>query len=300
MHHTSKIAEELLDEVESREPQMLDETVWENRSLEFILNYIKSDFSHQEDKKRKVWLGRVEQYLYNNEVLERHELHRIDPYSTLRTPWVSAFGLEEEGILEFPPEEESYLHTLQDRTDLSIAVIGVFLGAYTSKLLELLDVETAYLIDPYEQYAEYDMSAKELSKALNGPEQQFETFSEVKEAAHDMLDEYSDQLVWIEEPSSSAISEIQEPLDLAYIDGNHRYEYVKQDMELYWDSIDPTGILAGHDIQIPQVAEAVADFCQEEEVMVAMNPDFEVHRTEDWWIAADTDSSDLTWIETVS
>ena len=36
-------------------------------------------------------------------------------------------------------------------------------------------------------------------------------------------------------------------LDLVYIDGNHAYEWVKEDIELWWPKLKPGGILAGHD-----------------------------------------------------
>lgn len=36
-------------------------------------------------------------------------------------------------------------------------------------------------------------------------------------------------------------------LDFAYIDGNHAYPNVLEDMDLWWPKVKPNGILAGHD-----------------------------------------------------
>lgn len=36
-------------------------------------------------------------------------------------------------------------------------------------------------------------------------------------------------------------------IDFVWIDGNHRYEWVKSDLELYWPKIKPGGVLCGHD-----------------------------------------------------
>lgn len=47
-----------------------------------------------------------------------------------------------------------------------------------------------------------------------------------------------------------------------YIDGNHDYEYVKQDIELWWPRLRDGGVLAGHDYSLhtPGVGKAVEEF----------------------------------------
>lgn len=60
-------------------------------------------------------------------------------------------------------------------------------------------------------------------------------------------------------------------LDFAYIDANHDYKWVKQDVEAWWPKIKPGGILAGHDygdyttpLDTCFVKKAVDEFCQKE------------------------------------
>lgn len=36
-------------------------------------------------------------------------------------------------------------------------------------------------------------------------------------------------------------------VDFVFIDGNHMYDYVKKDIELYWPKVRPGGFLCGHD-----------------------------------------------------
>jgi hypothetical protein len=56
-------------------------------------------------------------------------------------------------------------------------------------------------------------------------------------------------------------------LDLAYIDGNHSYASVKQDLQLWSSKIRPGGIISGHDydpVKFPQVIQAVDEFLGED------------------------------------
>ncbi|MDP3920802.1 MAG: class I SAM-dependent methyltransferase [Candidatus Omnitrophota bacterium] len=62
----------------------------------------------------------------------------------------------------------------------------------------------------------------------------------------------------------------RETLDFAYIDANHSYEAVKQDLELWWDKVKPGGIFAGHDYlngKLPEgnfgVRRAVDEFVED-------------------------------------
>ena len=52
-------------------------------------------------------------------------------------------------------------------------------------------------------------------------------------------------------------------MDFVWVDGNHRYEWVKSDLELYWPKVKPDGVLCGHDYVNAgtcEVARAVDEF----------------------------------------
>ena len=52
-------------------------------------------------------------------------------------------------------------------------------------------------------------------------------------------------------------------LDLAFIDAQHSYEAVKEDMEAWWRKVRCGGILAGHDYAVwPGVTRAVHEFAE--------------------------------------
>ena len=52
-------------------------------------------------------------------------------------------------------------------------------------------------------------------------------------------------------------------LDFVYLDGNHAYDHVTQDIALWWPKLKPGGVLAGHDLFLPDhpgVTVAVGEF----------------------------------------
>ena len=70
--------------------------------------------------------------------------------------------------------------------------------------------------------------------------------------------------------------------DFVYIDANHKYTSVKQDIAEWWSILKPGGVLAGHDyIEGEGVVPAVDEF-------VAANPHLKLNLTDDhmksWWV----------------
>jgi len=65
-------------------------------------------------------------------------------------------------------------------------------------------------------------------------------------------------------------------LDFVYLDGNHEYRWVRQDLFLWWDHLKPGGVLAGHDIICPgedagwgkEIQPAVFEFATERSLTV--------------------------------
>ena len=64
---------------------------------------------------------------------------------------------------------------------------------------------------------------------------------------------------FIKEMSSKAAPLVPR-VDFVFIDGNHAYEYVKADIELYWPKIRFGGFLCGHDCHVDPVKRAVSEF----------------------------------------
>ena len=69
-----------------------------------------------------------------------------------------------------------------------------------------------------------------------------------------------------------------EKFDFVYIDGSHRYEDVKSDIESWWPLVSDKGIIAGHDWAMPSgdhagVQHAVREFAEKYDLTVYTTPD---------------------------
>ena len=132
------------------------------------------------------------------------------------------------------------LNILKDKSNIVGAEIGVGGGANALSILELLDIKRLYLIDQYLPYR---------GLKYHGVWPENTNPKEIKENAIKYLAQYNDKIVWIFKLSEDAVNDIDELLDFVYIDGNHRYEYVKKDIELYLPIIKKGGLICGHDFK---------------------------------------------------
>jgi len=106
-------------------------------------------------------------------------------------------------------------------------------------------------------------------------------YSKCKNIAIEKLKNYP--VVWIFKPSEKAVVDVKEELDFVYIDGNHSYEFVKKDIQLYYQLIKADGVIGGHDFtgSFIGVVRAVVEF--------ALKHRFKLEKTffirpPDWWI----------------
>lgn len=152
-------------------------------------------------------------------------------------------------------------------TKISGAEIGVFRGDFSRMLLRRLNIEVLFLVDPYFRYEGYtdDLGT--------------ENFSKLKAITHKKLKRYENK-IYIEHTSEAAVWMLnKEILDFVYIDANHAYEYVKQDIEMWWDKIKKGGVLGGHDMSAssPGVCRAVVEFCNKKGLTLQ-------GKSVEWWV----------------
>ncbi len=119
--------------------------------------------------------------------------------------------------------------------------IGVREGVHALNIIENLDIKKLYLIDPYQEYPGYGHI--DFTKNRNT-------------AAHILKDK---NVEWHYKKADKAANNIPSGLDFVYIDGDHRYEKVKLDIENYYPKIRKGGVLAGHDLWRPPVQQAVGE-----------------------------------------
>jgi hypothetical protein len=157
-----------------------------------------------------------------------------------------------------------YIQATHKGKKLVGAEIGVWRGDNALDILQTLDVKTLFLIDPYLPYIDND--------GLRVP------LPDLKVAKR-RLSRFADKIEWVLKSSSEAANLLPSSLDFVYIDGNHSYDFVKDDVEVYFPKLVQGGVLGGHDFSSDYqgVMLAVTDFVKERQTKLFIDPP-------DWWI----------------
>lgn len=122
--------------------------------------------------------------------------------------------------------------------DYSVGVeVGSFKGEFAKELLERWG-GTLYLVDIWKDVIHgYDDFSNQLNYDFN-----------IFEKTINNIDKFDERAVMIRTSSKNASKLFQnESLDFVYIDANHSYDSVKEDIELWLPKIKTGGILCGHD-----------------------------------------------------
>lgn len=144
--------------------------------------------------------------------------------------------------------------------------IGAFIGGGTyklSKLLQKLKIgKKIYVIDTFSLSLD-DHTCKQKNETLKSHKrimenkEQYEVFKKVTKDCENIIALVGD---------SKKVILPCERIAFAYIDGNHSYEYVKNDFYLIWDKLVPNGIIAFHDYNFdqPGTIEAIHELIGEQ------------------------------------
>ena len=127
-----------------------------------------------------------------------------------------------------------------EATHLAISMFEKYSGS-TPKTA----TKTLYLIDTFASYFDGRYGGMSGSGVLESNDIGKRHYSR---AVYNMQD-FEEKVVWAIGKSSEVAPNIKEPLDFVYIDGNHRYEYVKEDIELYFPKVKIGGVIGGHDFK---------------------------------------------------
>lgn len=116
--------------------------------------------------------------------------------------------------------------------------IGVADGDYSEILMNAVPNLELYGIDTYRPLPEYrDYTRKE-------------TFEGMERHAHEKLDKFT-HYRFVKKLSMEALDDFaDESIDFVYIDGNHSFEYVTDDIVGWSKKVRTGGIISGHDYEI--------------------------------------------------
>jgi hypothetical protein len=131
-----------------------------------------------------------------------------------------------------------YLNSL-NRKSLAVEV-GVHQGEYLFAMVNYCKQVKWFGVDPYSVY-------KSFSDRFIMPPQ--EEWNKVYAAICQKISTHSDRhrIKLIRKKAVDSLSDIPNDLDLVYIDGDHTYEAVAEDIKLWEPKVRPGGIIGGHD-----------------------------------------------------
>lgn len=157
------------------------------------------------------------------------------------------------------------------------AEIGVYKGEFT-KLFAKEGLEV-YGIDPYSPYKDFDIIEDNRKKR-----QDF-----LYNYASKLLKPYDNAKI-IRKTSMEALKDFEdESLDFVYIDGNHKFKYVAEDMCEWYKKIKKGGIVCGHDYIHPKRMRNREDTLQVKFVVDAF---MEAYRIENWFVLGSKDGQE--------
>ena len=125
------------------------------------------------------------------------------------------------------------------------AEIGVCDGPFSEFLLKHNPSLKMYAIDPWVLYRKHYVG--DTGAAQHGFSTQQE-FDDQYKAVKARLARFGNRCIILRKTSIEASKEIKDlSLDFVFIDANHLYSYVKQDILTYYSKVKKDGIVSGHD-----------------------------------------------------
>lgn len=162
-----------------------------------------------------------------------------------------------------------------------VVEIGVARGETAAKILSCENVVFYYGVDPYELYEKAPTNRYECGyldlKMVKVPVSDG-TMESLKKDCLENLKVYKGRYKLIEKYSHEALDDVPVAIDVLYIDGNHQYEYVMDDLKLWYPKVRSGGLVLGDDYNFSggpvtngfggkiacEVDRACEDFCKQQ------------------------------------
>jgi len=167
-----------------------------------------------------------------------------------------------------------FVKRIYRKKDLIGVEIGIYKGSHAINLITTLPIKCLYLVDPFTN--EYTVKKTDMNV--------------IHDIAMENLSPYKEKFKFIRKYSEDAIKDIPNNLDFVYIDGDHEYDGVMNDIKLYYPKMKKGGVLGGHDYNYPPwpgVTQAVNEFAKGNNLKVySFLQSYDRNNIEvyDWWI----------------
>ena len=118
--------------------------------------------------------------------------------------------------------------------------VGVGGGFFSNLILERSELSVLYSVDSWEE-----LSTKEYDDISNVTQEE-QLKNKLRTA--NLLGVHGKRSIILPEFSNIVASKFEDnKLDFVYLDANHKYENVKEDLELWYPKVKVGGVFAGHD-----------------------------------------------------
>ena len=146
--------------------------------------------------------------------------------------------------------------------------IGLWKADFARMMLEKNDRLYWFGIDPYFPYGKKRRTQPQWDGIYNKVVKKMEPFRE--------------RFTLIRKPSDEGVNFIPNNVDFVFVDGNHDYDMVWNDILLYEKKIRPGGILAGHDY-IARVGRSADDYAEKFNRPMLTDTHYDLHGVF-WWV----------------
>jgi len=153
----------------------------------------------------------------------------------------------------------NYLKNKYAKNEVIGCEIGISSGVHVLQLLNNLNVKKLYMIDPYCKYVDGDGKIK--SRRLKYFKMKKDLFK------------YRKKVKLIKKTSDDAVKFIPSGLDFIYVDGNHSYKNIHDDLYNYYSKLKIHGVLGGDDYGtcFEGIKKAVDEFAEDKQLELVVS-----------------------------
>ena len=173
------------------------------------------------------------------------------------------------------PDKRNFIFKLLKKNSLCCEV-GVWKGDFTQKIVNKINPKKIYLIDPWKDFGSNYF--EKISQKYNQDNQNIR-YEFVKKRFKKYIDQK--KVLILRKTSSEALDDIKEiKFDFIYLDGNHKYEFIKFDLENYYELLSNHGYMIGDDYRLDGVKRAVSEFILKKNIknLIVKNDQFIIQK----------------------
>ncbi len=162
-------------------------------------------------------------------------------------------------MMDYNKVRTSFLKMLELYKDKEViaAEIGVFEGVNAKYMCMFCDKIKLFLVDGWDNVTIY----------TGGPVQNIDYCRILRSVTQINLFAYQDKVFFMDKDSAEAVKEFEDEFfDYVYIDGDHLYESVKTDLNLWLPKVKKGGIFGGHDVIMPDISRALDELIKEHNI----------------------------------